>query len=206
MRLKLILVIAGIACIFFGVQEIRLRSAADEIPQEITCADLEANGPGDNAHVVLSDFILCDFAYVYEEKNSKWSKVWIPAVPLGGEYHQQLLSMLDDQGNLTGELPMPNNVSVIVKSSDVQSESDVELLSSRDTVQGVIVNVISSLGSDEKKILKDSYPSVNFDQCWILEVGRKPASMGKLAGFCLGGLALLAVGGVMFLQGSGKQA
>ncbi len=155
MRFVLALVIGGGVLLFFGVQEIRLSSATDAEPQAITCAELAASGPGQNAHVVMGDFLLCSFAFVYEEKNNKWSKVWVPAVPLGGEFHQQLLSMLDAEGNLSGEPPMPTDVKVIVKTSDVSNNDDLSNMGDQDTLQGVVINNIESLGSENNEILRE---------------------------------------------------
>jgi hypothetical protein len=206
MRFVLALVIGGGVLLYFGVQEFRLSSATKAEPQAITCAELAANGPGENAHVVMGDFLLCSFAFVYEEKNNKWSKVWVPAVPLGGEFHRQLLSMVDAEGNLTGEPTLPTDVKVIVKTSDVSNGDELGSMGEKDTLQGVVINNIESLGSEEKKILKESYPTVNFDECWILEVGRKPATMAKIAGLCGGGLALALSGIVLALRGRSQGA
>ena len=200
MRFLIAIVIVGGMLVFWGVQEVMLRSAASDEPQTITCQQLAEAGPGENAHVTMENFILCDFAYVYEEKDNRWQKVWVPAVPLGGEYHQKLASMIDEQGNLVGNMPMPRNVNVIVKSNKVMSEADLSTLANQETIQGLIVNQIESLGSEEKKILKDSYPSVDFNKCWILEVGRAPASMGKMAGLLGGGLGMIGVAGIFLLR------
>ena len=201
MRFKLALVVIGGVLTFFGVQELRLSSAAKEEPQSISCAELGANGPGDNAHIVLTEFLLTNH-YVYEEKESgSWTQVWVPSVPLGGEYHLQLMAHIQEHGQLMGSIPPPKDVKVIVKSKDVSSEFEYEQFANSESLQGVIVNKIDSLGSDEKEILMNSYPGVDFDTCWILEVGRQPASMMKLAGLCVGGLALIVVGGALFFVG-----
>ena len=64
----LILVGGGGFLAYMGVQEARLRSAPSEQPQVVSCEELSENGPGANAFVEMQDFILCDFAYVYEQK------------------------------------------------------------------------------------------------------------------------------------------
>lgn len=201
MRFVLALVVGGGVLVFISVQDFRLSSASDVEPRQITCAELVANGPGDNAHIVMGEFLLCDFAFVYEEHGKTWSKVWVPAVPLGGAFHLKLLSLLDEQGNLTEDVPMPTDVKVIIKSSDVSNDRELSSMAGKDTLQGVVVNKIESLGSEEKKMLKESYPMVDFDDCWILEVGRRPATMAKLAGFFFGGVALMVTGGMLALRG-----
>lgn len=201
-RLLLAMVIIGGVFVFMAVQDMRLNSKADVEPQIISCAELELNGPGDNLHVNLTDFLICESAYVYEEKTpgGTWSKVWVPAVPLGGAYHLKLLSMVDEQGHFTGQqVPTPTDVKVIVKAENLSNERELSRMAARDNVQGMIVNLISSLGSEEKRLLEESYPSVDFDDCFILEVGRKPAGMAGLLGFGFGGMAMMATGGGIFL-------
>lgn len=199
-RLILAMIIGGGACVFMAVQDMRLRSMADEKPQSISCADLQANGPGDNLHITMQDFLLCEFAYVYEKQaGGNWSNVWVPAVPVGGEFHKLLLSQVDQDGNFVGEIQLPSDVNVIVQAKDVENESELQQLAAQESLQGMVINLISSLGSTEKELLKESYPSVDFDNCYILEVGRTPASAGKLLGFGVGGLALMVAGGATFL-------
>ena len=200
MRFVLAMIIGGGGLVFMGVQEARLASAASAEPQTMTCAELSASGPGDNAHVMLSDFLLCEMAYIYQERNGKMSGAWIPAVPMGSQYHASLLAMVDDQGNLKegATLPPPTDIRVVVKLPQAKSEADIALAASGETLQGLVINEIDSLGSEERKMLADSYPGVDFNTCWILEAGRKPSGLGAVAGF-IGGGGVLALGGVGML-------
>ena len=199
-RLLLALIVIGVMVGWFGMKEWRLASAASTTPQSITCANLEAKGPGTNAHVILKDFLLCPSGFVYESKSksntSTYSKIWIPAVPIDGEYVKQLKSM-HDSGKDLSDAPPPKNVRVIVRSSHVHNDTDLEKLGDRETIQGLIVNKVDSLGSEEKKILAGQYPGIDFDTCWILDEGRSPKSFGAAGGMVGGGavLALLGVGG-----------
>jgi hypothetical protein len=196
-RIVIAMIVLGGVLTYWGYQEMSLASKTDPTPQEITCQELSDSGPGDNAHVVMSDFLLCTMAYVYEgvgDSDTAYKTVWVPAVPLGGAYHQMLLSMLDDEGNLQGNMPLPRDLAVLVKTSKVTSGEALDRLADRDTLSGLVINEIASLGSQEKKILIDSYPGVDFDKVWILEHGRKPAGAGKMYGLMGGGLALMLVG------------
>ena len=197
-RILLAMIIGGGVLIFLGVQEMRLASGAKQEPASVSCSDLIRNGPGDNAHILLKDFFISPAAFVYESAKSggNWKTIWVPVVPQGGAYHQQVLSMVKPDGTLTGELPVPTDIRVIVKSSKVATESDLDALADQETLQGVIVNKIASLGGKEKKILTESYPTANFDNVYILEHDRKPASAGKSYGM-MGGGGVLAVLGVL---------
>lgn len=197
MRILLVLVVLGGFMTYWGYQEMSLASKTEPTPQAISCQDLSDSGPGDNANVEMSDFLLCTMSYVYEgigSSDTVYKTVWIPAVPLNGEYHQKLLALLDDEGNLTSEPPMPRSLGVLVKTSKASSDNAIVDLADQDTLSGLVINEIASLGSDEKKILVDSYPGVDFDKVWIIEHGREPAGAGKTYGLMGGGLAMIVVG------------
>lgn len=203
MRWSFWLVLIGSGLIYMGFREVQLRGAAKAEPQNITCAELAENGPGDNAHVIMSDFLLADVVFVYEGRSSDgpWTKVWVPAVPLGGHYHQTLLSMLDEDGKIRGAVPKPADINIIVKTSNAPYPNDLDTLADQEAIQGVIVNKIESLESKERKLLEENYPGVDFDECWILEVDRKPATLAKVAGFGGGGVALFALGASLIVRG-----
>ena len=79
-----------------------------------------------------------------------------------------------------------------MRSNHVHNEAELDALAERDTLQGLIVNEVESIGSKERKILSESYPGIDFSTCWILEEGRKPKSRGTAAGIMgAGGLGVL---------------
>ena len=203
-RLKLVAIGIGAVLAWLGYQEFKLGAVASETPQTITCAELEATGPGDNAHVVMGDFVLLEQAFVYEsrENSSRWDKIWIPALPLEGEFYQELLSLADSEGNLpTDNLPLPKTIRVIVRSSKVHNEGQLATIAGADTLQGLITNEIESLGSEERKLLTESYPGIDFDAVWILEHERKPSGKGKTWGLLGGGTLLVLLGlGAFFIN------
>jgi hypothetical protein len=200
-RLLLVIIVLGGAMVFAGVQQMRLASGAKPEPQTLSCAKLIESGPGDNAHVVMTHFIMVNSSFVTETGKSggRWKNVWVPVVPLGGDYEKQLLAMARPDGRLPASMtmPKPREIRMIVNSSKVGTEEELGALAGQDTLQGMVVNKVSSLGSKQKKILADSYPGVNFDDVLVLEHGRKPSTAAKSLGVIAGGgaLALAGVGG-----------
>jgi hypothetical protein len=198
-RIKFLPLIIGGVLFFFGFQEWRLATKARGQPQRITAAQLEANGPGDNAHIELADFLFCN-NYVYKSSSQRaaqagnWETVWIPAVPLDGPYVQRLRSMAAAGQIQPNFIPPPDDVRIIIKSSKVKGEGDLQRLGDADTLKGVVVNEIESLGSEEKKHLQESYPGIDFSRCWIVQHEREPAGAGKVLG-------LMGGGGTLFLAG-----
>jgi hypothetical protein len=203
-RIKLAMIIGGIVLAVIGVQEWRLAQATKETPQTISCADLSAKGPGDNANIVLTDSLICGDSFVYEAKknNPTWNKIWVPVVPSNGEYIQQIQKMLiEGGGKINGPVPPPQNIKVILKSSKVPGQGELAALCDQSSITGLVTNKIESLGAKERKMLEESYPGTDFTQCYIVDHDRKPAGMGQVAGYTGGGLLLTLVGVGMLVAG-----
>lgn len=170
-----------------GYKELRLSRVAKAKAETITCADLGENGPGDNAHVEMTAFeLVLDSFVVQSRKRSedKWSKVWIPATP-------PIISLADPTLEPAWvDAPLPD-FHVIVVSSRVQNEAQLDALAGRPSLRGLILNEVDQLGSDEKKLLRESYPTVDLDTCWILEVDRKPKTMATALAMLGGAVVLL---------------
>lgn len=195
-RLAIILVVLGGMAAYYGVQEWRLAASASATPQEISLKDLIARGPGDNAHILLKEFIPCDnYIYSKKENNNNWDEVWVPVIP------PDALPKLENLKLGPGALPLqqqiaPGNVQAIIKSTHIHNETELERLEKQPTLQGMVVNKISSIGSEEKTKLIESYPGTDFNRCLIIEDGRTPAGMGLV-------VASLGGGGVLVLVGIG---
>jgi hypothetical protein len=112
-----------------------------------------------------------------------------------------ILSMIDANGEIKGNIPPPKDVKIILKSSKLKNEGAVTALGKQDKVQGMVINEIASIGTEEAKMLRESYPGLDTKTCWILEHGRKPSGGGMVAGMGGGGLALIVVGLLLFVRG-----
>lgn len=192
-RILIAMVIGGVALLFVGVQELRLTGIARPQAQTITCDALGKSGPGDNAHVVMTDFLLSPAGFVYEggQEASEYKTVWIPALPLEGEYQRQLAGLVDEAGQLPDTLPPPRDIRIIIKSSHLRSDDDIRNLPN--TIQGVVVNKVSKISGQELSLLRDSYPGIDFSTVWILDHNRMPASTAKTAALVGGGAALILI-------------
>jgi hypothetical protein len=196
---KIAMVVAGIVLAVWGVREARMSGLSKEDPQEITCEDLGRDGPGDNAHVIVTEFVFPTGIFVYEEKRrgGDWEKVWVPVLPLGGEWHQKVLAIYEEHGEENLEdvmVPEPDSFSVIVRSEHVPDEDALDALENQDAFRGLVINEIDSLGREEKKILADEYPGVDLEKCWIVDHKREPKSTGTVILLIGLGAVLAAVG------------
>lgn len=152
---------------------------SSEKPVEITLKELIAQGPDGDAHVVVTDFFLCEnLAHQFQDKKpSVWTHVWIPAVPI------------DEVENKVGF--NPTNVKALFFSTSIRNLTELEAKLNKPKVQGLVTNRISSLETKIRNLLRESYPGTDFDKCLIIQEGRTPFSRGAI--YALGGGAALAL-------------
>src|SRR5262249_43546858 len=68
---------AAFVALFAGSQLDSVASSAKPEPHAMRLAELAKDGPGDNVHVELSSFTFGK-PVIQEDKNGKWSAVWLP--------------------------------------------------------------------------------------------------------------------------------
>jgi hypothetical protein len=183
-RIGLVMAVVGIGLFVWGGVEMSLSRGASEKPEKISLEKLLARGAEGNPNIILTDFELGD-NYVYEKdsKTSRWTGVYVPAVPA-------------DPSAPPGAPARPGAIKAVIYSTNVHSEADVEKVLDKPELPGMVTNRIKSLGSQEKKLLKEQYGGdIDVDKCLIIQEGRTPFSGGGLAAI-FGGGALLLLGGL----------
>ena len=196
-RIALVALIGGLVMIYKGYQEWRLSGAASDTPQKMTCAELAATGPGSNANIILSDYVIAP-NYIYQERNGVWQTVWNPVVSTDSPYVQEALEIESAGG--TAPPPPVDEVKVIFKSSKVRRESQLDSLQQR-SIQGLVINQIDSIDGKAEKVLLESYPGLDVESCWIFEPGRSPVRGGTAFGWMGGGATLAVLGAGLGLRG-----
>lgn len=142
-------------------QEQTLASLASPTPQKITLQQLIDNGPGDNIHVTVTQ-LQFGLDWVYEEKNQRWERVWIPIYP-------------DRNAELRKEFR------VIVRTSDTPDEAAANQFCQQTELTGLIVNSIHQLRSPEIIVLEQGFPKIDASQILVLDTSRKLSSPRALA-------------------------
>ena len=214
-RFALALVIGGAVLTFFGYNEHKLASAAASDPQSITAADLAANGPGENAHVAVTDAYILDSysAYYYEDKPSEFEKVWIPAISMDDPYVAKIDELVaaaeannPDDPDYTAvlELSYPTNIKLVIYSEELKSEGQVEAFMQQTNVTGLVMNELEKLDGEELTQLREMYPSLNTDNVYLIEHNRKPKSTGTTMLMMVGGVLLILAGPGLFFLGRNK--
>ncbi len=189
LRLGVAGLVLGGMLLFVGFHEWQLGSAASAQPEDLTLQQLIARGPQGNPNVRLRDFMLGDnFAYFTDDTGTYWKRVLVPAVP-------------PTMGEQSAHVLIPK---VIVKTTHVANENQLDALHARTQLEGLVVNRIESLGKDERDLLIQDYPGIDFERCIIFEVGRKPSDGTMIFLMGAGGLALLLGGGGLLLYNSSR--
>lgn len=172
---RLFLGLAVVSCVFafLGGRDYWLASKAGNEPDRLTADQFIVRGPSGNPFVEITDFALGE-NFVYEEKSGKWARVWIPLAALSENSGQS------------------QQVRAVVTSSQIKSENDLDMISSRQTLRGMVMNQIQSLGSKERQLLSDSYPGTDGADVLILDVSKDPVKMRSHA-MLFGGMGVVGI-------------
>jgi hypothetical protein len=201
-RASVLLFVLGALALGRGYQEMQLSRNASAEPQRLTCAQLAQQGPGSNAHVILTDFRVGINVCWYKasKDQTEWSAIWVPLAAKGGT-EKMPVKLVSEPGQTSGGMwANPSGIQVLLKSAR-RNQIELSQLYSRREIEGTVINCIDSVGRLEMDVLHKTYPGTDFTQCWILEEGRKPyppthyTAMFGGGGACLVLCALCAWGG-----------
>lgn len=229
MRIKLIIVVVGLVMAFFGIQEFRVSRGTTSEPLVADLTKLEGGEALTNNHIRLGKHFAYYPGTVYSYRQSKYSSAeptgstsisycYYPVVSTDHAFVKTLADLLlaERQGEEGGAgeavqpadetLPDLRDFTVLVKTKRFDTINAIpESFAIDESIQGLVINRIESLSSEEKKLLHESFPGANLEKVLILEDGRKPASLFKSIGLILGGLAVSLVGvGLFFVGRSGS--
>ncbi len=182
--LKVILVcLIGLALLFgailafAGMQQRELHVLGSVPPQEITTAELLANGPGTNRHVTLTEFQ--PGGYAVQSKNGKWSQVWIALFPPGAA---------------------AGDIQVVLSMKGVSSEAELEQLLAAGRINAICsAKLRTSWGTKLGPEIEAANPGSTLTAAWSLEELREVPSAGLVtsllagSGGCFVAVLLLAL-------------
>ncbi len=194
MRWTIGILIGGLVLVVMGVREWQLAGAAKNTPKTISCEELIKSGPGDNAHVIVTDALPVTVTFVHRggDDNSGWLTVWIPVIPATSESVERLKAALSP-----GSKPLDRmfgQIELVVKSSNIHDRADLDRFKKTRTLQGLIISDVEQLSDKERDLLKSAYP-MGLGYPLLLEDGRRPSGIISRL-FTIGaGIALLFVGG-----------
>jgi hypothetical protein len=113
-------------------------------------------------------------------------------ISLESDYMKYLDKFYSVKGNEDKDPEMPKEFCCILKLPDIKDETDIDRVAGLHRYNGVVINSIDSLNSEQKKMLRDEFPGISLSGVAILEYNRTPESAAKGVSFTAGGgLAVL---------------
>lgn len=205
-RIAIVMLIGGGAIIYYGYQEHAVSKDASPEAVVVELADLEKKGEAPNNHLKIGKHVALWPLYVCRVEvatgqdpqnappSAKVDYAYCAIISKDHPWWQAYQSTSE-----TGEdvqLPAIDPLLVLVKTKKYKTVGAIPgEIQEPDSVQGLVVNRIESLKDDEKKFIRESFPSVNFDKLLLLEEGRTPSSTGTPFAIMGGGVLLMLVAG-----------
>jgi len=212
-RVKLGLIIVGGVVAFMGGQEFLVSHGTTTEAVNVDLAKLEAGEELENNHARIGEHtaIYAGSVYAYEtskydnstpRNSTKVSYCFYPILSSSHSFMQRLVELEEEYGSLEEvpenvEFPEIKDFTVLVKTKSFKTVGSIpDGIADRPSIQGLVINQIDSLDSEEEELLLSSFPGLDMDKVLILEDGRTPASLGKSLGMTLGGglISLLGLG------------
>ncbi len=206
-RVMLGIMVLGGILFYFGYQEYAVGSAAGSEPEKVDLAKLEQGGELDTTHVQFGDHMRLYFGIVYEFENATGTnpsstdavtKAYYPVISSEHVFARRMRSLLEKYGKIDDipedELPGIDKFKVLIKTSEYDTVGEVDRLPAiRDgrSIEGLVVNSINSLDSEEEDLIRQSFPGVDLDRIIILEKDRKPMAVVFSMGMMAGGVAMI---------------
>ena len=211
-RIILIAAVLGGILIWFGWQEYVLGKGATTEAQETDLAALEKGAALTNPHVKFGEHI-CIFnkslVYSYEKDlenqksatpASEVNHAYYPIVSTSHKFSKEYLAMMAKYGSI-GKTPekerpnLPNTFTVLVKTRAYKTVGDLpDGVAKHANVQGLVINEIEGLDSDERRLIRGRFPKLDLDKVLILERGREPSSPTMAIAFIGAGGAIIVLG------------
>lgn len=194
-RIKLIVAVLGGIIVFWGVQEFRVSQGTSAEPVAADLAALESGREPPNAHLQLGPHLALYPALVYEVTQSKYATGDPGPTAKVNHCYYPIISLNHPVVRSEDPNAQLDKFAVLVRSKRFNTIADIPEESRQEaSISGLVVNRIQSLDKEERKLILESFPSLDLDKVLLLEDGRRPASLAKSGGMIGGGLLLGLIG------------
>lgn len=163
----------GLGLTLLGVTEFLVYQEGSAVPDQITLKELGVSEPSKNVNLIITDFQFGDRYKIEENKKAKWKQVWIP--------------LWDLNGNFT-------KVPVIAHIKGPTRREEIDALSLRKEIPGILTRGIDSIGNKERRYFKSIYPETDFKNAISFEIDRRFPSLLFIIPTTLAGITLIVLG------------
>ncbi len=215
LAIGVIMMIAGCGLAFWGSQEKKVGANATADPADTNLGNLEGGETLANNHIKIGPHYALYYGTVYSYRTSKSGSskqhqqpeasqaieyAFYPIVSKSNPDMQELEKLKAEFGDLENvpddvQITAPTHFIVLVKTSRFKKIGDLpnDAYRVEDSIHGLVINEFSKL-TEEKNLIKQTYPDIKFDKVLILEDGRTPKSAATATAIMVGGIAMLVVG------------
>jgi hypothetical protein len=210
--LTVVTFIIGGACSYWGWREYQVGKDSTPAPVDVDLAKLEAGERITNNHVRIDSHIACYYCSVYSYEKKKYdTKEPGPNQTVNYSYYpiisvsalQELMEPLREQygPDLEGmpdnaRFPLPQKFVVLVKTKrfkTVGALGELKSFKHEESIKGLVINKIDTPSYEEKKLIREEFPNLDFDKVLVLEEGRTPVSVTRAFWTMVGGGLTLAL-------------
>src|SRR5262249_13381305 len=122
---------------------------------------------------------------------------YYPVISINNPFNKQVEELMAKfHGHVPAEsVPQVTKCAVLIKTKQFKTKGAIPGgIADEDSLQGLVITSIESLGSEEKKLLKEGMSGIDLDKVVIIEDGRKPSSAMLSVGMMAGGVLLIGGG------------
>jgi hypothetical protein len=224
LALSFFMALLGCGLSAWGYAESQVGGKASAEPVAVDLAKLEAGQKATDNHIQIGPhYAIYDSSmYLLKQKKKgrfgraqdtdKIENVYYPIVSADNPEAKELERLEKQFGDLNDvpdniDLPVPKKFVILVKTRRFKTVDDIPLVFFRkeNSIRGLVINEITSLTREEKNMIKEDFPDINFKDILILEEGRTPVSsetsLGAMVcgGSCCVVSSVAAVGGVVMI-------
>jgi hypothetical protein len=192
----------GLVPTIFAWSEWRVGETATKEPLAVELAQLETGPAPQNNHLKIGPHVACYFAAIFSyttrqgerrrvDENTKVDYAFYPIISTSHPRWEEIRKLQEKYQNRKDppdNIPWPrfSDIRVLVRTDRFRTVGGIpdDDVRNEASVQGLVINKISSLKSEEQKLIRDDFPNINFDKVLILSEGRRPSS-GLFALFLL---------------------
>lgn len=213
-KIKLLLIFAGGMLCFWGYQDYAVSSKASTPAEKVELSQLESQLKSStelaNNFIRIGGHWAIFPASIYQyqvdgvdaDNPSRDATVNYTYYPIISKNHpylvqtDELFERYQDEASIPeDQWPQLDQFAVLVKTKRYKMIGTIpQEWKDAEFMQGVVINRIESLSSEEEELLRQSFPHIDLEKVLIVEEGREPSSILKAIGFLLGGLVLILVG------------
>lgn len=205
-----------------GIGEIRVAGNASTEAVSTNLSDIESDSDWKENFLLIGEHVAINSELIYsyqiddevdgetpDEMNINYC--YYPIISWDHEHFSQRDKLIELYGDFDSipddEYPSVDSFRVLVKTEKFKTVGDINFnWAVQESIQGLIINKLDSLDSDEEELIQSSFPNLDMKKVLILEEGRSPISPLKGYGFItLGSLLILgSIGALLFLILKGK--